>query len=117
MVPPRIISQHAKLSAYAHEFGVHEFYFGREDVVVQPIHQRKIVCDAAKQRHCSMRMTIDQSWHDDSVFGGQRAFRAVLSVDIVGASDGDNQSIINRYGAITNHGSVCIHGDYVLARE
>lgn len=43
------------------------FFFGWPDMVMQPFHQRQIISEAAQQRHCGMRMQINESRNEDVI--------------------------------------------------
>ena len=50
--------------AGADELGRDGLCFGREDVFLQPVHQRQIVGEAAIQHHRRVRVRVDEAWHD-----------------------------------------------------
>ena len=45
--------------------------FGRENMVLEPVHQRQVVGHAAKTGHGRMGMGVDQPGQDDAAFGIQ----------------------------------------------
>ena len=61
VVPPFSISTEESRVPPVDEIGGHEGRFGREDVVVQPGHQREIVGKAAQQGHGGVAVRVDEA--------------------------------------------------------
>ncbi len=102
---------HGEQAAVAHEFIAHPLGFGRPDVVIQPIHQRQIVGQAAQQRHGGVGVGVDET-------GDQRMFAALD--DLVGLvagagltlrKDVENPAILYGNAVVFEHDAVGLHGD------
>ena len=65
--------------AGAHELRRHGLGFGREDVLLQPVHQRQVVGEPAIHHHRRVRVGVDQPGQDDLVARVDRLGRADTS--------------------------------------
>ena len=70
--PDSIISSAASRVPAAHELRRHRLRLGRKDVLLQPVHQRQVVGEAAIQDHRRVRVRVDQAGHDDLPGGVDR---------------------------------------------
>jgi len=59
---------------------VDEFRLRGKDVVAKPGHERQIVGHSTKTHHGKMGVGVDQTGQDQTALGGQRLFRAVLTL-------------------------------------
>ncbi len=104
-----------ELGPDAHEFCVDELDLGREDVVVEPVHERQVVGDAAQQRHRGMRVAVDEPRHDDPIGAWQGGARGVGLADITCRTDLKDHAVIDCDRAVFDHSHVAIHRDDVIA--
>ena len=96
----------------ADELRRHGLGFRREDVLLQPVHQRQVVGEAAVHHHRRMRVRVDQAGQHDLIAARRssaprnsapRSRPALSDVDDVGAVDRD--------GARRQHLVRCVRGD------
>ncbi len=96
---------HGQLGAIGNELLADKATFGRPDMVIQPGHQRKIVCHAPEQAHGRVAVHVDQAGHDDVVRkingfpGSERSVRLFLGNDCGKAVTLDNHCIMLKYRA------------------
>ena len=67
VIPPSAISTAESLVPRYTNSGPACLAFGRENVIVQPSSERKIVGQTSKKAHGSMRVTVDQTGHYETI--------------------------------------------------
>ena len=77
VVPDWIISSAASRVPARTNSGDTVFAFRREDVLLEPLHQREVVSEAAIQHHRRVRVRVDQAGEDDLPAGVERFLRRV----------------------------------------
>jgi hypothetical protein len=83
--------------------------FGREDVLVEPGHQRQVVGQTPKQGHGGVGVAVDQAGHDDAAVGIDRLFCSHRS-DFGCRTDRRNHLPADRHRPIVNDMAMGIHG-------
>jgi hypothetical protein len=103
--------------AGANELRRDRFRFGREDVLLQPFHEREIVGEPAVQHHRRMRMRIDQAGKHDLTGGVDCVAPAVAARDRRGGIHSDDVAAIDGNGTVRDHPHRRIHGDDSPVRD
>ena len=100
--------------ADANEVRVDKLDLRRKNIVVQPVHERQVVCHAAQQGHRGMRVAVDEAGHDNPVVASQVLGGYVSRVHIRGRGKCNDQTVLDCDRAAFNDRLVLIHCDDVL---
>ncbi len=117
VVPDSIISSAASLVPARTNSGETVFDFGREDVVVQPLHQRQVVGQSAIEHHRRVRVGVDQPRQHDLTGGIDRLAPAKLLRDGGGRVHGRDVRAVDRDRTGFNDPACCVNGDDGSARD
>jgi hypothetical protein len=98
--------------AGADELGRHRLRLGREDVFLQPVHQREIVCKAAEQHHRCVRMRVDQARHDHRARGVEGLSAAVARGNRLGGVYADDVAPVDCHRSARNDLPVSVDGNH-----
>ncbi len=103
--------------ARADELWRHRLRFGREDVVLQPVHERQIVREPAEHHHRRVRVRVDQPWHDHGARGVDRIAPRVPRCDGIARIHRDDVAAVDRHRALLDHAVRPIDRDYDSVRD
>ena len=87
----------------ADEVRRHRLRLGREDVLLQPVHQREVVGEATEHHHRRVGVGIDQAGQDDLVARIDRLRGVVARRDLGGGADVDDVEAVDGDGAGREH--------------
>ena len=99
---------YGQLCAVTHELGAYPSPFGRPDVLVEPLHQRQVVGQAAQQGHGGMGVGIHQPGDQEMFRQVVAALRPVACLRLRGGQDlqdpaildGDCVPLVDRVGGL-----------------
>ena len=90
---------------------VHVLGFRRENVFVEPVVERHVIVQAAKQGHGNVSVTIDESGQDQLAFGVDRLRGGVPGFEFAARADGDDRVALHGDSAVVDDVARAIHGD------
>ena len=112
----------SKARAVIDEVGCDQLGLNRPDPVGQPVHHFPVIGDAPQQRHCRMRVAVDETGHDDTAFarenvqtrmGSEHIGRRANHRDCT-VNDGDGAVLEDSAGLIHRHDVVATHDEVTL---
>jgi hypothetical protein len=97
--------------ARAHELGGYGASLRRKDVLLQPLHERQVIGEAAVHHHRRVRVRVDQAGHDDAAPRLDRLAAAELLGDRLGRVHPDDVGAVDGDPSGRQHPGVVVHGD------
>ena len=97
--------------APADELLIHILGFGRENIFVEPVIERDVIVQAAKQRHGDVGVAIDEPGQDEGAFGIDGLRSGVLGFEFGARTDGDDGVSPHGHGAVVEDSAGGVHGD------
>ena len=85
---------------------------GREDVALQPVHQREVVDQAAKEHHWDVRVAVDKAWHDDGAARVDALGVRPVELECFRVTDGLDAPLVDHDGPIGDDRALGVEGDH-----
>ncbi len=81
----------------------------REDVLLEPVHQREVVGEAPVEHHRHVRVGVDETGQHDLAGRVDPAARRKLAAKLLQGANGHDAIAVDRDGAVRNHASRGVH--------
>ena len=99
-----------ELGAEANRLAVHVGLLRRPDVVLQPLHERQIIGEAAEQTHGEVGVGVDQTGQDEASAGVDHLAGGCVLEQILGETDGGDPAVGDGDGAVRDGFAPGLHG-------